>query len=138
MGEAAFGASVRVKLSSVAVLDAVASSWVMNAAVLAVCVPLPSLRPLIRGLSRPLLVSDEPDPVGVEEAEPDGLGSVEEDDGAGLPGEVGRIVGGVGGVVPVGPEPVELGGELGCTWTQSCLVAPLTADVRAVWVRSGD
>jgi hypothetical protein len=136
VGEDADAASVRVKLSSVAVRDSLSPLWLMNAVVLAVCVEVPDVRPLIRGLRRPLLVAGEPDPVDVEEAEPDGLGSVVEDDGVVVLGGVGRIVGGVGGVVPVELDPVELGDELGCTWTQSCIVAPLTADICAGWVRS--
>ena len=147
VGEAADDASVRVKLSSVAVLDALPRSWVMNAMVLAVCVPLPDPRPLIRDLSRPLLVSGEPDTAVVVGDDVVGGGDV-----VVVPGEVGRIVGGVGGVVLDGldgvlvPEPElepdglkeGLGEGLACTWTQSCLVAPLTADVCAVWVRPAD
>lgn len=165
-GEAAAGASVRVKLSNVAARDPLPPSWVMNAVVLAVCVALPDLKPLIRGLSRPL-VSGEPDPLSdVDEAEPDG--DEEEPDGDEEPDEPGSVVGdgvvvlvegdrigvtGVGGAVLVElapgldgvlvpePEPVELGGGLedgGGAGTQSFLVTLLTADVRAVWVRSAD
>jgi hypothetical protein len=144
VGEAADSASVRVKLSSVAVLDALPPSWVMNALVLAVCVEVPDVRPLIRGLSRPLLVSGEPDPAVVVGDDVVGGGDV-----VVVPDEVGRIVvGEVEGVVVAGLdgvlvpelelEPGELGEGLeGCTVTH-CLVAPVTADVCAVWVRSAD
>ena len=151
-GEVAVGESARVKLSSVAVRDSLPPSWVMNALVLAVCVVVPDLKPLIRGLSRPLLLSAEPDPLSEEdEEEPDEPGSVV-GDGVVVLDEGDRIgVTGVGGAVLVElapgldgalvPEP-ELGGELeddpGGTCTQSFLVTVLAADVCAVWVRSAD
>jgi hypothetical protein len=137
-------ASVRVRLSSVAVADAPWSSWVTDALVLALCFALPAVRPLMSGLIRPVVLAEPVVSDGVGEV-PDGLddeGNRDDDEGSGmtLGASVVDLPGlGEGGVVPepVGLElgelelELELEPVLGCTCLHSCLTVPLTAEVCA-------
>jgi len=154
-------ASVRVKLTSVAVTGALSSVWVTNALVLAEGLALPDdvalldVSPLISGLSRPVCSAepDAPDADGESVPELDGsvpesdvLGDAEDEEEVGVGVRVVKV--GVG--VAVVPGGVVLGavvvGELdgldglvvavGCTFSQVCLVVPLTADVCACSVRA--
>jgi hypothetical protein len=161
VGDGEGEASVRVKLTSVAVTGALASVWVTKALVLAVELePLDDVSPLISGLIRPLWEA-EPDAPDVDgEAEPevpdpepeglvpesDALGDEEEAEELGVGVRIVEIDGEgeaelepVAGAVVVGVPDGLVGGlvvALGA-FAHACLVVPLTADVCARPVRAG-